>query len=168
MRYPSSSGATPSQCAGDAVDSNHEKVGAAVGFWGDNSASVVGAQVRGDLQEVSLTIGNPLPGVGGAKTTIASFIDDRIAQDGDTTDNIYSDYLANPAHNGRRVIAMPLQSEVDGSVLGFGSFLLLDSSNYGHSGNSIWCAVFIGPAVIDSAGPSANPEVGIYQVRLVQ
>jgi hypothetical protein len=109
-------------CAGDSGDSLHIKDGSARGFWGDNSASVLGQQILGDLQEESLYIGEVLPGVGGAKTTAATDIEERVDQDGDTSDDTYSDYLANSLHNGRRVVLMPLQSEVDGTVLAFGSF----------------------------------------------
>jgi len=166
MRYAANGG---SECAGDGADSNHIKIGSARGFWGDNSAAVVAGQVAGDLQEESLTTGQALPGVGGAKTTIAGDIVSRIDQDGDTTDDTYAAYLANPAHNGRRVITMPIQSEVDGTVLGFGTFFLLDDASYGHGGNSNWCAIYIGQAnVADSSNPGAGGTPGPYQVKLVQ
>lgn len=158
-----------SECAGDATDSNHIKIGSSRGFWGDNSANVIGQQVQGDLQEESLTVGEQLPGVGGAKTTVATDIEDRVNQDGDTTDDTYSSYLANPAHNGRRVVVMPIQSEVNGTVLGFGTFFLLDNGAYGHTGNSNWCAIYIGQAnVTDGTNPGANSTPGAYQVKLVQ
>ncbi len=166
MRYPSNGSAG---CAGDAADSTHTANGSARGFWGDNSASVISQQVQGDLQERSLSVGQDLPGVGGAKTTVASDIVSRVNQDGDTTDDVYSSYLTNPNHNGRRVVVMPLQSEVNGKVLGFGTFLLLDSASYGHTGNSTWCAVYIGqPTVTDSPNPGAGSTPGAYQVKLVQ
>jgi len=93
-------------------------------------------------------VGEVLPGVGGAKTTVATDLADRVDQDGDTTDDTYASYLANPAHNGRRVITMPIQSEVTGDVLGFGTFFLLDDASYGHTGNSVWCAIYIGQSNI--------------------
>jgi Flp pilus assembly protein TadG len=165
MRYAANG---KSECAGDDADSNHIKVGSARGFWGDNAVPVISGQITGDTQQESLTIGQVLPGVGGAKTSVASAIVDRINQDGDTTDNTYSSYLANPAHNGRRVIYMPIQSEVDDTVLGFATFFLLDTSSYGHSGNSNWCAIFIGAGVPNSAGAGANSTAGVYRVKLVK
>jgi hypothetical protein len=166
MRYAANG---KSECVGDDADSDHIKVGSARGFWGDNAASVIGRQVQGDLQEESLTVGQVLPGVGGAKTSVASDIVSRIDQDGDTTDDTYAAYLANPAHNGRRVVVMPIQSEVNGTVLGFGTFFLLDDGAYGHTGNSNWCAVFLGTAnALDSWGPGASSTPGAYQVKLVQ
>ncbi len=157
-----------SECSGDATDANHLAVGSSRGFWGANASPTLDGQVTGDVQEESLTVGQALPGVGGAKTTVETAIADRINQDGDTTDDTYSSYLANSLHNGRRIVAMPIQSEVDGSVLGFASFLLLDAGSYGHSGNADWCAIFIGPGLIDSTGGSGNPTPGVYQVKLVQ
>ncbi len=165
IRYPANGA---SECAGDNADSNHIKIGSARGFWGDNSASVIGQQVQGDLQEESLTVGQVLPGVGGAKTTVASDIVNRIDQDLNTTDDTWASYLAN-SHNGRRVVVMPIQSEVDGTVLGFLPFLIMDNGAYGHTGNSIWCAIYIGAATIASTGsPGASSTPGAYQVKLVQ
>jgi hypothetical protein len=129
---------------------------------------VAAGQITGDRQEYTLTLGQVLPGVGGAQTTIASSIENRIEQDGDGTDYVYANYLANSSHNGRRVVPMPIQSEVDGTVLGFASFLLLNDQSYGHSGNSIWCAIFVGSGVTGSTGAGANTTAGIYQVKLVQ
>jgi Flp pilus assembly protein TadG len=167
IRYESSG---KSSCAGDSGDSNHLKNGSARGFWGDNSASVISNQVQGDLQEESLTTGEVLPGVGGAKTTVATDIDDRIAQDGDTTDNTWASYSApNSGANGRRVVVMPIQSEVNGQVLGFGTFLLTDAGSFNHSGSANWCAIFTGTSnVQDGTGAGASSTPGAYVVRLVQ
>ncbi len=164
MRYASNG---KSECAGDASDSDHVKNGSARGFWGDNSAAVISKQVQGDLQEESLTVGEVLPGVGGAKTTVASDIDDRVDQDTDTSDDTYASYLAGGG-NGRRVVVMPIQSEVSGDVLGFASFLLLDDNSYDHTGNSNWCAIYIGLATLTDGGTGASSTVGAYQVKLVQ
>ena len=120
IRYESSG---KSECAGDAADSSHIKLGSSRGFWGDNSASAASNQIEGLTQESTLTIGAALPGVGGAKTSVASAIDYRIAEDGDTTDTTWAAYEANSAHNGQRVVVMPIQSEVTGDVLGLGTFL---------------------------------------------
>jgi hypothetical protein len=166
IRYPANGS---SECTGDTVDSSHTTIGSARGFWGDNSASVISQQVQGSLQEEGLTVGEVLPGVGGAKTTVATDLAERVDQDGDTTDDTYASYLANPAHNGRRVITMPIQSEVTGAVLGFGTFFLLDDTSYGHTGNSVWCAIYIGQANIEnSGGQGASSTPGAYQVKLVQ
>jgi Flp pilus assembly protein TadG len=166
MRYASNG---KSSCAGDSGDSNHIANGSSRGFWGDNSASVLGQQVLGDLQEQSLTVGEAMPGVGGAKTSVESDIVDRIDQDGDTSDDTYAAYLADPAHNGRRVVVMPIQSEVNGTILGFGTFLLMDDGAYDHTGGANWCAIFIGASVVDNAGgPGASSALGAYVVQLVQ
>jgi Flp pilus assembly protein TadG len=166
MRYAANG---KSECIGDNADSNHIKIGSARGFWGSNSASVATAQIEGLIQEATLTVGQVLPGVGGAKTSVADAIVYHINLDGDTTDNVYSAYLTNPAHNGERVVTMPVQSEVDGTVLAFGSFFLLDNTSYGHAGNANWCAIYLGLAgVTDSSGPGASSTPGAYQVKLTQ
>ncbi len=131
---------------------------------------MIGGQITGSLQEESLTIGQVLPGVGGAKTSISGAPDlvARIDQDGDTTDDTYASYEANPLHNGRRIVYMPIQSEVDGTVLGFATFLLMDDGAYDHTGNADWCAIFIGPGVPDGLGSGGSSNAGVYQVKLVQ
>jgi len=58
---------------------------------------------------------------------------------------------------------------VTGAVLGFGTFFLLDDASYGHTGNSVWCAIYIGQANIEnSGGQGASSTPGAYQVKLVQ
>ncbi len=126
-------------------------------------------RLQGYSRKRASQLGEVLPGVGVAETAVDSCDrDTRVDQDGDTTDDTYALYLANPAHNGERVVYMPIQSEVDGTVLGFGTFLLLDGSQYDHTGNSNWCAIFIGTGVPDSAGAGANSTAGVYQIKLVQ
>jgi Flp pilus assembly protein TadG len=166
IRYASNG---KSECAGDSGDSNHLANGSARGFWGDNSANVITQQIEGLTQEESLTVGELLPGVGGAKTSVQSAIADRIGEDGDTTDTTYAAYEMNSAANGQRVVVMPIQSEVTGDVLGFGTFFLLPASDYDHTGNSNWCAIYIGLAnVLPTGGTGASSTAGAYQVMLVQ
>jgi Flp pilus assembly protein TadG len=166
MRYAANG---KSECSGDDADANHIKIGSARGFWGSNSASTASEEIEGLLQEETLTVGQVLPGVGGAKTSVESAIEDHINFDGDTTDDTYAAYVANPAHNGQRVVVMPIQSEVDGTVLGFGTFFLLDPNSYGHSGNANWCAIFIGLSnVAGSGGTGASSTPGAYRVKLVK
>jgi hypothetical protein len=132
-----------SECLGDAGDVNHRKAAEDRGFWGANSAATASAEIEGLTQEESVTVGAPIPAAGGAKTSVAAAIDYRIAADGDTTDTTYAAYLANPAHNGQRVIVMPIQSEVaPNDVLGFGTFFLMAAGSYDHSGNVNWCAIY--------------------------
>jgi Flp pilus assembly protein TadG len=166
IRYASNGG---SECVGDAADSNHIKIGSARGYWGDNSSAVISEQVQGNAQEVSVTVGEVLPGVGGAKTTVASDLVARVDQDLNTSTDSYSTYLAGP-HNGRRVVTMPIQSEVDNTILGFGTFFLMDDGAYGHSGNSDWCAIFLGQAYVsdNGGGSGASGSPGAFQVKLVQ
>jgi Flp pilus assembly protein TadG len=158
-----------SECTGDLTDSNHIKIGSARGYWGDNSASVIAQQVQGNAQEAPITIGEVLPGVGGAKTTVASDLEARVDQDLNTSTDTYATYMAGP-HNGRRVVTMPIQSEVDNTILGFGTFFLMDDGAYGHGGNADWCAIFLGQAYVNDngGGTGASGSPGAYQVKLVQ
>jgi len=170
LRYPSSNHKDP--CTGDQLDNYHKKNGGDRGYWGSTSTSALEAQIAGDLQTESLTVGQDLPDVGGAKTAAASALVDRVDQDGDTSDDDWASYLANSSHNGRRIVIMPLQSEVNGTVLGFGSFLLTDDSSFDHTGNGAWCAVYIGLATVTDSTSSnsqgASSASGPYQVKLVQ
>jgi len=164
IRYESSG---KTECLGDSGDPNHVKIGGSRGFWGDNSTSVIEGQITGSLQEESLTIGEVLPSVNGAKTAAASAIDERIALDTDSTDTTYASYIAGGG-NGERLVYMPIQSEVDGTVLGFGTFLLTASGTYDHKGNANWCAIFVGPGVPDGLGSATTASTGVYKVKLVQ
>jgi hypothetical protein len=166
MRYASNG---KSECAGDDADSNHVKIGSARGFWGSNSASTIGDEIQGIKQEEPISVGEVLPGVGGAKTTVATDVEGRIDQDLNTSTDSYATYMAG-AHNGRRVVTMPIQSEVDNTILGFGTFFLMDDGAYGHTGNSNWCAIFLGQAYVNDngGGAGASSTAGAYQVKLVQ
>ena len=167
MRYAANG---KSECAGDAADTQHRKAAEDRGFWGSNSAATASAEIEGLKQEQSVTVGAPIPAVGGAKTSVAAAIDYHLALDGDTTDTTYAAYMANPAHNGQRVIVMPIQSEVaPNNVLGFGTFLLTASGSYAHSGNADWCGIYIGRANLAGSGnQGASSTAGAYQVKLVQ
>jgi Flp pilus assembly protein TadG len=167
MRYAASG---KSECAGDAGDTDHRKAADDRGFWGSNSAATASAEIEGLTQEESVTVGAPIPAVGGAKTSVADALDYRIAADGDTTDTTYAAYMANSSHNGQRIAMMPIQSEVaPHNVLGFGSFLLTASGTYDHKGNADWCAIYIGePNLAGSGNQGASSTPGAYQVKLVQ
>ena len=167
IRYESSG---KTECAGDTADSNHIKIGSSRGYWGSSgSAATASAEVEGLTQEETLTVGQVLPGVGGAKTSIADAIEARVDQDGDTTDATYAAYIANPAENGQRIVVMPIDSEVNGTVLGFGTFLLTAADSYDHEGSANWCAIYIGMAnVANSTHSGASSTPGPYQVKLVQ
>ncbi len=56
-----------------------------------------------------------------------------------------------------------------GTVLGFGTFFLLDDNSYGHTGGSNWCAIYLGTASVqDGSGYGGSSTPGGYLVQLVQ
>jgi len=119
----------------------------------------------------------------GAKSAEAIAIGVRDAQDGDTTSLTYDDYIANPLHNGRRLITVIVQNgfeDASGALLdptlqaigvGFAQFLLLPASEYDQAGNKSWCAVYVGNSPLvasDNTGGSGNLGQGVSYVRLSQ
>src|SRR5207247_7747860 len=90
----------------------------------------------------------------GAKAAEASAIGVRDSQDGDATATTYADYIANPLHNGRRLISVIVQNgfrDAAGNLLssgqqamgvGFAQFLLLPASSYDQAGTKHWCSVY--------------------------
>ena len=119
----------------------------------------------------------------GAKAAEALAIGVRDSQDGDTTSTTYADYIANPLHNGRRLVSVIVQNgfeDAAGNLLpanqqaigvGFAQFLLLPASEYDQAGNKPWCAVYVGNSPIidadNTGGVGANGQ-GVSYVRLSQ
>lgn len=169
MRYPSSKNADA--CIGDQVDPNHAKDGGNRGFWGDNSAHILRQRVTDDYQSSSdvVVVGQVLNDVGGAKTTVATSLNERAGQDTDATSTSYAAYIASGTGNGRRVVMMPIQDMDTNVVLGIGMFFLLPQGSYDHRGNAAWCAVYIGKAGLpNSPTPGASSTPGAYTIKLVQ
>ncbi|MBI3681635.1 MAG: hypothetical protein HY235_14735 [Acidobacteria bacterium] len=118
----------------------------------------------GDVVQVGMT----LPRVGGAKTSAASALWERVGQDSDAASADYASYLASGHGNGRRVVIMPVQDLSTSVVYGFGMFFLLPAASYDHTGNAAWCAVYVGQAAIpNSPGPGAGTP-GAYNIKLVE
>jgi Flp pilus assembly protein TadG len=167
IRYPASGGTPP--CTGD--QGFHTGYSPTRGYWGDDSANVIRQRILDDYQSgATITIGQSVNLTGGAKTTEATSVNDRSAQDGDQTSLTLADYEASAGHNGRRLVNMPITDYTTGIALGYGEFLLLPSGSYGHTGNSAWCAIYVGPGVEAGTdiGAAASPGVGMSHVRLVQ
>lgn len=168
MRYPASKHASP--CTGDLADANHAKDGGERGYWGDNSASVLRKRVVSDYQTSNdaVVVGQVLNTVSGAKTTIATSLNERAAQDTDDTSTTWAAYVAGGNGNGRRVVVMPIQDMNTNVVYSFGQFLLLTSGSYDHTGNAAWCAIYIGEASLPNTNHSgAGSTPGAYQVKLI-
>jgi hypothetical protein len=137
------------------------------------------AAVLDGIQSAPLGIGDNLDSLltQGNKQSEARYLDQRASQDTDTSNNTASSYLANSGHNGRRLLAVAIANPVDPThtnVIGFGLFLLLSNgspSDYyqrNGTGNDPYCAVYVGPYNIGSAGPGAGGSTGASSVRLVE
>jgi hypothetical protein len=170
-------------CSGDSTASKkavQDNWGASLnGYWGDNASSTIYAEVLDEIQLHPITIGENIAPIlsSGNKNAQAKALDTRVQQDGDYTDqSSYTDYFANPYHNGRRLIALPIvdpTSPTTTTVLGYASFLLISdgtsASNYYESGtgNDPFCAVYVG-AYVQGSTNSGAAGGGAYRVGLVQ
>jgi Flp pilus assembly protein TadG len=167
IRYP----ATKNKPVCDGDEGIHERDDSERGYWGDNSASVIAKRILNDYQSGAVaTAGQPIDLVGGAKTTEATYVNARSAQDSDTTSTTIADYFssANGVPNGRRLVVMPISNYDTSVALGFATFLLLPPGSYGHTGNSFWCAIYVGPGTMNQPEGGAASTPGAYTVRLIQ
>ena len=94
-----------------------------------------------------------------------------------TDDQEPGPYLTS-AHNGRRLLPIPIVDPVDSThtnVIGYGQFLLLangpGTSNYytrNTNGNDPFCAIYAGEYKIGSSSPGAGGSTGASRVKLIQ
>lgn len=175
-------------CPGDlfaskaAVASNW---GASVnGYWGSNSSRVIQQQISNNIQSQPVDVGTNIFPImtTGNKSSQAIYLDDRVNQDINITDNTVGTgdtpgtYLGD-AHNGRRLLPIPIVNPVNPTtttVLGYGLFLLTangpGTSNYyakNTNGNDPFCASYVGPYNIGSISPGAGGSSATW-VKLVQ
>ena len=173
-------------CIGDpqvsrvAVTSNW---GASIsGYWGSNSNSTIQQEILDLIQTASIDITNGPYNIqpvltSGNKSSEKGYLDQRVNEDINITDNIPSDYFAS-AHNGRRLLAVPVVDPVDPThtnVIGFGQFLLWanGASDYytrNTQGNDPFCAIYVGTYLVGGTGTGV-PGVGssgAVRVKLLQ
>jgi hypothetical protein len=145
---------------------------------------VIYQEVVDNTQIAPISIGENITSIltGGNKMTQATALDTRVQEDYDYTDTTPADafslsnYINNPVHNGRRLIALPIvdpTSTTNTSVLGYAAFLLISdgtatSSYYkSHgSGNDPYCAIYAGSYVQGSVNPGTG--TGAFRVGPVQ
>lgn len=148
------------------------------GYWGSNSNSNIEQEILDVIQIQPLDVGtNIFPALSnGTKASEAGYLDERAAQDTDTTDNTVTSYLA-AIHNGRRLIPVPIVDPLDPThtnVIGYGQFLLLANgtgTNYytkTTNGNDPFCAIYAGPYNVGSTSPGAGGSTGASRVKLVE
>ena len=154
------------------------------GYWGSTSNNTIQQEILDLIQTASIDITNGPYNIqpvlsSGTKESEAGYLDQRASEDTDTTDNTPSDYFA-AAHNGRRLLAVPVVDPVDAThtnVIGFGQFLLLangpGTSTYyqaNSQGNSPYCAIYVGTYLVGGTGTGV-PGVGssgAVRVKLLQ
>ena len=149
------------------------------GYWGSNSNSSIEQEILDVIQVQPLDVGTNIQPVlsNGTKASEAGYLDQRASQDRNTTDNTVGAYLA-AAHNGRRLIPVPIVDPVDPThtnVIGYGQFLLLangpGTTNYytrTTNGNDPFCAIYAGSYNVGSTGPGGGGTTGASRVKLVQ
>ena len=177
IRYPSGGGLkTNNVCAGDQNQTYWNSLPSQDrGFWGSTSAAALRGEIVDTSQAAPITIGDPVPMVGGNKNTEGTALDSRVNEDSDPTSATYADYMALGKGNGRRVIGVPVNSgPPDFTAIGIAGFFLLPTPTYlSITGTTPICAVYIVPYVQGStyagAGATANTgNTGGYVVRLIQ
>jgi Flp pilus assembly protein TadG len=151
------------------------------GYWGSTSAAALRGEIIDDEQLHTIYIGDPVPMVGGNKTTEGSALATRVNEDSDTTATTYAQYIADGTGNGRRIIGVPINSGpivvapyTDAFIaVGIGAFFLETADVYNAiTGSTPICAEYIGPYVqgkIGGGGGQTNNSgsTGGYVVRMV-
>jgi hypothetical protein len=177
IRYPSGGGLNKGNvCAGDQNQTYWNSLPSQDrGFWGQTSAAALRGEVVDNTQSQPITIGDPVPMVGGNKNTEGAALDARVNEDSDPNSATYAAYMALGQGNGRRVVAVPINDGPPNfDAIGIGAFFLLPTPTYlGVTGTTPICAEYIGPYVQGStyggAGVTANAgDTGGFVVRLVQ
>jgi hypothetical protein len=168
------------------------------GYWGSNSTSQLNSYILDTQQLGALAIGTNIdPSLAaGNKQGTAKILDDRANEDvvnydisgnGGSGSQKLADYLANSAHNGRRMMPIPMvypNTSANTTVVGYGQFLLISntsstgSSDYyekgdggvttNGTGNDPYCAIYAGSWVLGSTNGGVGSTSGGGRVRLVQ
>jgi len=147
-----------------------------------NSASAISNDIMtlDDAVGVSVSIDQSVNPTTGDKNKEVKALNDRAAQDMDSTSPSYESYNG----NGRRLITVIVNNGYANSAgvpyppnqqaigLGYAQFLLLPAGSYTQNGgsNNPWCAIYVGPspsnATPRSGGGGANRGRGVGVVRL--
>jgi len=160
------------------------------GYWGTQSTSQLNQYILDTQQLGAVAIGTDItPDLSaGNKQGTAKILDDRVNEDtvnydisGVTAASLtkLNDYLANTAHNGRRLMPVPMvyPNSTGSQVVGYGLFLLESStasaggtSTYyaAGNGNEPYCAIYAGPWNMSSTNGGVSSTGGATRVRLVQ
>ena len=142
------------------------------GYWGSTSAAAIRGEIVDDNQVQPLTIGDPVPMVGGNKTTEGDALDERVREDTDPDSPNFTAYSAKATGNGRRIVGLPINSGPNSNFIAIGvrAFFLQKQGVYNLiTGNDPICGEYIG-SYVQAAGivTAAGLGTGGFQVRLVQ
>ena len=159
------------------------------GYWGSTSNSVIEKEIV-DLnhQTQPVAVGDNIEPVltNGDKQSQAGYLDERVNQDVNLTDNVPgvadgsnaypSGTYFGDTHNGRRLLPVPIvdpTTQLNTTVIGFGQFLLLSNGKSDYykkatNGNDPYCAIYAGPWDIGSISSGAGGSSGATRVKLVQ
>lgn len=171
-------------CAGDSKDAMWNVAqywsSSSNGYWGFSSNQDIKFSILDGLQTQPIWVGMNIAPIltNGNKAAQAAVLDQRTAQDDYNGSNDVNAYLTSPAHNGRRLLVVPIVNPISATetiVLGFGEFMLISNGNssnyYKHeaNGNDPFCAIYVGPYVLNGDNPGgATSGTGAYRVRLVE
>jgi len=176
-------------CSGDSFASKQAVVSnwaaANSGYWGATSNSVIEQEIVNlNNQTQPVAVGDNIMPIltNGNKASQANYLDERVNQDIEVTQNIVgtpttSGTYLGLSHNGRRLLPVPVVDPTDPThttVLGFGQFLLYTNganSDYYKktaNGNDPFCAIYAGPYQIGSISPGGGGSTGATRVKLVQ
>jgi Flp pilus assembly protein TadG len=155
------------------------------GYWGATSNNVIEHEIVDlNAQTTPVAVGDNIFPVltNGQKQSQAGYLDERVNQDVNKTDNIVgapgisSTYFGD-VHNARRLLPIPIVDPLDVThtkVIGFGQFLLLSNGKSDYyekttGGNDPFCAIYAGPYCIGCINPGAGgSSTGASRVKLVQ
>jgi len=169
-------------CAGDNNTSMVNRESPASSHLGEivlNSASALSQtiMIQDDAVGVSVSIDQSVNPTTGQKNSIVKALNDRVAQDSDSTATTYSSYSG----NGRRLITVIINngyanaagtaysSDQQAIGLGYAQFLLLPDYSQSGGSNNPWCAIYVGPSpAVDTpkTGGGGARGRGVGVVRL--
>jgi hypothetical protein len=172
LRWASNPRLNQNTCPGDnsqpMIDLAKAGGGDERGYIELSSASVIRETIEHDLQTIFRRVGDPVQMTGGAKQSQLTSLINRVMQDSDPTAPNFASYTERDRGNGRRLVAVPINTGYPNyRIVQIGGFMLLPSSEYGNGGNNPFCAEYVGAWVKGSKHPGVE-ETGAFVARLVR
>ena len=172
LRWAANPKVNVNTCAGDNddtwIDQAEAGGGSERGYIEETSSALIREAIESDYMSTPLEVGDSVNMTGGAKQTQKDSIQTRVAQDTNPTAATYQDYINSGTGNGRRLIVVPINTyHPNYTILGFRAFFLLPASEYVSSGNSAFCAEYVG-SYVQGAKNRGGGLSGAFVPRLVQ